>query len=315
MTITEDLAGIELSRLSETPVSVDEIVDDFTRLGVERLGEHLRGMVKSFREAIRAEKVDGWIARQGDRALGLAVRTEREGNGRINFIHVLSDCEEEDLAARLVNKTVNELRRSRVNRITCEAITLNYERQIRKAFEELGFKSLERVVMSFDLRGNLPEPIVPSAYELIPWSDDHVESVVQLIYDANAGTVDQFVYPEMKTLEGTSRMVQAVRGGATASFDEEASPIVLYDRAPCGALLFTRPAADEGFIAEMAVAKAHQRKGLGKALLTQALLTAQGQGVKLVKLGVTRENIPAVNLYRQLGFTPEQQVTAHIWEA
>jgi ribosomal protein S18 acetylase RimI-like enzyme/uridine phosphorylase len=311
----EGLAGIELSRLSETRLSVHEILDEYTRLGVERRGERLRAMVKSFRDAIRAEEVDGWVARQGDRALGLAVCTRSEGDGRINFIHVLLDCEEEDLAARLTRKTVNELRRSNVRRITCETITLNYERQIRKAFKELGFRSLERVTMSLDLRRSLPEPVTPSGYELIPWSDDHMCSVIQLIYDANAGTVDQLVYPEMKTLEGTGRMIQAVRSGATAPFDEEASLIALHEGAPCGGLLFTRSAANQGFAAAMAVAEAHQRKGLGKALLTQALLAAQAQGVEFVELAVTAENTPAVHLYRRFGFTPKQRVTAHIWEA
>ncbi|MFO7743654.1 MAG: GNAT family N-acetyltransferase [Anaerolineae bacterium] len=314
----QDAARIELSRLDDAPVSTDEIqgiVDDFTRLGAERLGEHLRGMVKSFRDAVRGGRADGWIAHQGDRALGLAVCTERDGNGRINFIHVLRYCEEEQCAARLVRKTVNELRRSQVSRITCEAIVLNCERQIHRAFEELGLRSLERLVMSLDLPRSLPEPTLPSRYELIPWSDGHMESVIDLIHDANAGTVDQLVYPEMKTLEGTHRMVQAVRDGATASFDDAASPILLHDGGPCGALLFTRPAPDQGFVAEMAVAKAHRRKGLGEALLTQALLTAQGRGVRRVRLGVTKENVPAVNLYRKLGFAPEQRVTAHLWEA
>jgi GNAT superfamily N-acetyltransferase len=169
--------------------------------------------------------------------------------------------------------------------------------------------------MSLDLRRSLPEPVTPSGYELIPWSDDHMCSVIQLIYDANAGTVDQLVYPEMKTLEGTGRMIQAVRSGATAPFDEEASLIALHEGAPCGGLLFTRSAANQGFAAAMAVAEAHQRKGLGKALLTQALLAAQAQGVEFVELAVTAENIPAVHLYRRFGFTPKQRVTAHIWEA
>jgi len=303
--------NIELLKLGEVGTSVEEVIEEFIQLGVERWGEGLAGMVGPLREAIRAGKVDGWAACSGAQAWGIIVCTQREGHGRVNFIHVLTDHQGKEIERLLIERAVAEFEKAGLEQITSEALVLGDGEAVRDAFITLGFRSLGRMVMSLKLI-SLPEPVPSPGYELVPWDDRYLESVVQLIFEANRDGPDRLIYPELRTAEGTGHMVQGIRAGAVGPFDEEASSLTLRDGSPCGTILFTRPAPDQGFVAEMAVAEEHRGKGLGKALLARALAIAQKQGIGTVKLGVTEENRPAVGLYRKLGFTPEQRLTAYI---
>jgi len=301
--------------LAEAPASLEGVVDDFVQAGAERLGEILAKNVKPLREALRAKKVDGYVACEGDHPLGLTVFQEREGNARINFVHVLSTCQDADLAARLIRWSVDTLQESGAGRVTCEAPIVAHESAIRRTFAELGFRAIGRMVMAATLQASPAERPLPTGYALTCWDDRHLKDLVQIVHEANSGTLDELVYPEFKTAAGTERMIRAIQGGAAGPFDEGASQIILHEAVPCGAILCTRPAPTEGFVAEMAVDKAHQGKGMGRALLARALTVAYGEGVQTVKLGVTEENLPAVSLYRKLGFTPVERITAYVWEA
>ncbi len=59
---------------------------------------------------------------------------------------------------------------------------------------------------------------------------------------------------------------------------------------------------DEAHIVNFAVSPAHRRTGLGKYLLAKSLECIRDQGGRQVHLEVRRSNIPAQNLYCQLGF-------------
>ena len=65
---------------------------------------------------------------------------------------------------------------------------------------------------------------------------------------------------------------------------------------------------DEAHIVNFAVSPAHRRTGLGKYLLAKSLEGIRDRGGRQVHLEVRRSNIPAQNLYYQLGFR-----LAHIW--
>jgi len=52
----------------------------------------------------------------------------------------------------------------------------------------------------------------------------------------------------------------------------------------------------------VAIAPAHQGRGVGRALLSRTLGPAWEAGIRTVDLTVTEENRPAVALYERLGF-------------
>ena len=59
---------------------------------------------------------------------------------------------------------------------------------------------------------------------------------------------------------------------------------------------------DDAHIANFAVSPAYRRVGMGKYLLAKSLEHIRDQGGEQVVLEVRVSNIPAQNLYRQLGF-------------
>jgi ribosomal-protein-alanine N-acetyltransferase len=60
--------------------------------------------------------------------------------------------------------------------------------------------------------------------------------------------------------------------------------------------------ADELHVLQVATAEAHRRRGIGRALVDQALAFAAAQHVRLVLLEVRRTNVAAIALYRRVGF-------------
>jgi [ribosomal protein S18]-alanine N-acetyltransferase len=66
--------------------------------------------------------------------------------------------------------------------------------------------------------------------------------------------------------------------------------------------VLSRLAADEAEILTIAVEGASQGKGVGRALLTEALRQASNAGAKAMFLEVDKGNAPALALYERLGF-------------
>jgi mycothiol synthase len=64
-----------------------------------------------------------------------------------------------------------------------------------------------------------------------------------------------------------------------------------------------------GEIEPIGLVKRLRRKGLGKGLLLEGVLRLQLRGVSRVQIGVWRENVAAINLYRKVGFRRVQTIT------
>jgi ribosomal-protein-alanine N-acetyltransferase len=73
------------------------------------------------------------------------------------------------------------------------------------------------------------------------------------------------------------------------------------DRQPCGFIL-TRVAADEAEILSVAVARPARGMGRARTLLAQHLARLAHEGIGEVHLEVEEGNLPALALYRGLGF-------------
>ncbi|MEO0102692.1 MAG: ribosomal protein S18-alanine N-acetyltransferase, partial [candidate division WOR-3 bacterium] len=62
-------------------------------------------------------------------------------------------------------------------------------------------------------------------------------------------------------------------------------------------------ALDEFHLANIAVKKEYQRKGIGSALMSKMLKIAQDKGIKSIYLEVRKSNLPAQRFYEKFGFT------------
>ena len=59
---------------------------------------------------------------------------------------------------------------------------------------------------------------------------------------------------------------------------------------------------DEGHLINMAVAEAHRKQGLGRALIEQILTKSREDQIKRLILEVRISNHPAISLYEKMGF-------------
>lgn len=62
---------------------------------------------------------------------------------------------------------------------------------------------------------------------------------------------------------------------------------------------------DEGYIANVAVFPEARKKGVGKALIQRVFGLASDEGLSFVSLEVRESNIPAISLYKKMGFKTE----------
>lgn len=91
----------------------------------------------------------------------------------------------------------------------------------------------------------------------------------------------------------------AVLGGGLAGFVVATSPRVV---------LFGRRV---GEVAVLAVARQHQRQGIGSALLTAGMDLLRARGMRVVRLHVDTTNDGAIAMYERFGFARERIVPAY----
>jgi GNAT superfamily N-acetyltransferase len=87
-----------------------------------------------------------------------------------------------------------------------------------------------------------------------------------------------------------------------------ASVVAVADRAPVAASVVLRDLAYdlEPLLGFLVTDHAHQRRGIGEALLAETLIRADSSGLRELNLAVAPEN-PARTLYHRLGFSVESR--------
>lgn len=92
------------------------------------------------------------------------------------------------------------------------------------------------------------------------------------------------------------------------SVDLSVSRVIVRDGEPVGAALVAR----RGWtcrLAGMAIAPEARKQGVGRTLMAQLLADAKARGERTMVLEVIEQNIPAVKLYEQCGFTKVRRLT------
>ena len=64
----------------------------------------------------------------------------------------------------------------------------------------------------------------------------------------------------------------------------------------------------KGHVVSIAVMEGHRRKGLGKALMEEAMIAMKARGCREAFLEVRVSNAPAIELYKRLGFVEVRRV-------
>ena len=124
-------------------------------------------------------------------------------------------------------------------------------------------------------------------YMTAPLLPDHAEALAELHRE-------DFARPWSEDEFGALLAQDAVFGFAAVEAGRGSAP-------PAGFVL-ARRAADEGEILTIAVARAHRRHGLGWKLMDATMRELYRQRAGALFLEVDETNVPALALYRRLGF-------------
>jgi ribosomal protein S18 acetylase RimI-like enzyme len=157
----------------------------------------------------------------------------------------------------------------------------------------------KRYRMEIDLNGLL-SPILPDGYAWMPWQPGLIDAHAAALYASFHHGIDTIIFPSLGDRTGCVQLMTEI--SRRPGFEPWATWLLVRGSEPVGTVQGIRERSGMGAIQNIGIANQHRGRGLGCALLLQAL-----QGFRLAGLGrafleVTATNEPAVRLYQRLGF-------------
>jgi GNAT superfamily N-acetyltransferase len=160
-----------------------------------------------------------------------------------------------------------------------------------------------RMVFEFAER-HLPEPTLPLGFHFVEWKANHIGRHAATKFECFRDEVDSQVFPCLAAEDGCLTLMEQIAG--QKSFCPEATWLVTHasESGPvdCGVIQGLANSSDAGSIQNVGVAKTFRGLGLGRALILKNLHGFRELDIRRVYLEATAENIPAVELYRSIGF-------------
>src|SRR5262245_24157840 len=165
--------------------------------------------------------------------------------------------------------------------------------------QSLAISYFKRYKMEADLAGQ-PAPAWPTGFRPLAWDVGLLDAHADVLARCFCGGVDSLVFPSLGSFSGCrGLMADIIRRRA---FIPEATWLVVGRGGPCGCVQALRERGALGAIQNVGILPELRGRGLGQALLLQALRGMYESGLGRVVLEVTAQNEAAVRLYRRLGF-------------
>lgn len=165
----------------------------------------------------------------------------------------------------------------------------------------------KRFRMEFDFRkATVPEPRLPEGYDLIGWHNSLRDVHARVKFECFKGEMDADVFDSLSDLSGCNRLMTDI--ATHEGFVPQATWLARFVgsdfQSPqlCGTIQGLRRSKRLGAVQNVGIIPAHRGLGLGKALMLRSLAGFQEAGMQRVTLEVTAANLPAVEMYRSLGF-------------
>ncbi len=158
----------------------------------------------------------------------------------------------------------------------------------------------KRFRMEIDLNELPPVPRLPEGYGWLAWDYAHLELHAEVKFHSFYEEIDSVVFPSLSTREGCSYLMREI--SRKPGFRSEATWLLRNGENFCGTVQGVRERNGMGAIQNLGIVPSHRGRGLGRALLLQALHGFVRAGLGRAFLEVTAQNEPAVRLYREVGF-------------
>lgn len=224
----------------------------------------------------------------------------------------------EEVERRLLTHVIETLQQSPgMHRI--EAQLLAHEAgAAAKPFLDEQFSQHARLFMTLPLAGaGIEAKLIAADTEVRRWTDHDYQPSAAVITAAYKHHVDSEINDQYRTLSGSLRFLNnIVRFPGCGTFDPESSFVAFNRRtnALVGIILCSRVRYDTGHVTQVCVLPEFRGLGLGKVLLSATVRNLTQRKFSALSLTVTEANLPAVELYRRLGFETRRMFDAFVWE-
>ena len=159
----------------------------------------------------------------------------------------------------------------------------------------------KRYRMELDLRGPLPAvPSLPAGYAWIPWEERLLETHADVKCQCFQNELDSVVFPNLSNRAGCSRLMREICN--RPGFCAQSTWLIAQGETYVGTVQGVADRLGCGGIQNLGVISSYRGKGLGLALLLQALNGFCLAGLAKATLEVTAQNEAAIQMYRRIGF-------------
>jgi GNAT superfamily N-acetyltransferase len=215
-----------------------------------------------------------------------------------------------DNAARVVSGL---LKWSQSKSIQFLAAKIPADPALAQALEQCGFY-LTDTAMGFTLKQieKLPQSEPPAGYDFLenPGNAETIASAFSSLFWDGRFHHD----PAIEKTTADRLWQEAVKNQLAG--DADMSFLLTYKNQPAGLVTVAESFADKqcGCLFIVGLRESHQRKGLGRILLTQAVNRASDR-FKQLEVETSTYNLPAIRLYQSVGFQPnEARLSFHCWQ-
>jgi mycothiol synthase len=158
----------------------------------------------------------------------------------------------------------------------------------------------KRFRMEVDLNELSPAGPLPEGYRWLPWDEALLEAHADAKFRSFCDEIDSVVFVSLSNLAGCLHLMREI--SRKPGFCPEATWLVGGPEGHCGTVQGVRERNGLGAIQNLGVTPGHRGRGVGRALLLQALHGFRRAGLGRAFLEVTAQNEGAIRLYRSLGF-------------
>jgi ribosomal protein S18 acetylase RimI-like enzyme len=158
----------------------------------------------------------------------------------------------------------------------------------------------KRFRMEADLEALGPPVRLPPPFRWVPWAESLLEAHAEVKYLSFRDEMDALVFPCLGDRFGCQRLMREIR--RKPGFLPEATWLIAGPEGFCGTIQGVVDRLGFGSIQNVGVVPAYRGRGLGRALVRQALGGFRRVGLERAYLEVTAENTAAIRLYRAMGF-------------
>jgi GNAT superfamily N-acetyltransferase len=159
----------------------------------------------------------------------------------------------------------------------------------------------KRYRMQMDLLASLPAvPNLPLDFAWIPWETRLLDAHADVKYQCFRDDLDGVVFPNLSNRIGCTRLMHEIT--TRAGFRPESTWLIAHADRYIATVQGISDRVGTGGIQNLGVIPAYRGRGLGKAILLQALHGFRRSGLARTTLEVTATNDTAIRMYRQVGY-------------